>query len=121
MVSPCAVHRDGERCIDCHKCTKVCHALVDVERAPGRVWAPECDGCMDCVRACPAPGALEARVAGRWRIDARVWPVLVVGIWLAIYGGAKLTGHWDTTIPAATFREAVRSGVLEQSSMPQGQ
>jgi polyferredoxin len=118
MASPCAVHRDDEVCTHCTKCTKVCHALVDVEHAKGRVWAPECDGCMDCVRACPAPGALEARVAGRWRIAPWVWPLLVVGVWLAIYGTAKVTGNWDTTLTPAQFRGAIQSGVLQQSSMP---
>jgi len=120
MASPCAVHRSAGACIECHKCTKVCHALVDVEHAPDRVWAPECDGCMDCVRVCPAPGALEARLLGRWRIRAWVWPLLVVGVWLAIYGGAKLTHNWDTSIPAATFRQEISAGVLQQPSMPQG-
>jgi len=121
IASPCAVHRDDQACINCHKCTKVCHALVDVEVVPDRVWAPECDGCMDCVRVCPAPGALEARVLGRWKIRAWVWPVLVVGVWLAIYGGAKLTHNWDTTIPPAAFKQVIEAGVLEQPSMPQGQ
>ncbi len=114
MASPCAVSRDDDKCIHCSKCTKVCHAFVDVEKGPKRVWAPECDGCMDCVRVCPAPGALDAKVAGKLRIAPWVWPLLVVGLWLAIYGGAKLTGNWDTTIPVETFRQVITSGQLEQ-------
>lgn len=114
MASPCAVHRDDEKCINCHKCTNVCHALVDVEATPDRVWAPECDGCMDCVRVCPAPGALEARVLGRWRISVWVWPLLVVGTWLAIFLVAKLSHNWDTTIPNEAFRQIIKSGLLGQ-------
>lgn len=114
MASPCAVHRDDELCINCHKCTKVCHALVDVEQVPDRVWAPECDGCMDCVRVCPAPGALEARAFGTWRIPVWVWPLLVVGVWLAIYAVAKLTHNWDTRIPNDVFKQVINSGLLEQ-------
>jgi len=117
MASPCAVHRDDEICTHCHKCTKVCHALVDVEAVKSRVWAPECDGCMDCVKACPAPGALEAKVLGRWRIAPWMWAVAVVVLWLLIFGVAKLTHNWDTTIPAATFKQVIQSGVLQQSSM----
>lgn len=41
MASPCAVHRDDAICTHCHKCTTVCHALVEVEAAEDRVWAPE--------------------------------------------------------------------------------
>jgi polyferredoxin len=113
MASPCAVSRDPETCISCHKCTQVCHALLDVEHA-STVRAADCDGCMDCVRVCPVPGALEAKAFGRFRIAPWVWPILVVGLWLAIYGGAKLTGHWDTTIPPETFRQVITSGTLEQ-------
>lgn len=113
-VSACAVVRDEELCIHCSKCTSACHAFVDVENVPARVHAAECDGCMDCVRVCPAQGALEARAPGRVRIAPWVWPLLVVGLWLAIYGGAKLTGNWDTTIPAETFRAVIGSGELER-------
>lgn len=115
MASPCAVKRDAETCISCGKCTKVCHALVDVQHAR-TVRAAECDGCMECVRACPVEGCLEARVLGRVRIPVWIWPLAVVALWLAIYGVAKATGNWDTTIPADAFRQIINSGILEQST-----
>ncbi|MHB9004508.1 MAG: 4Fe-4S binding protein [Coriobacteriia bacterium] len=113
LASPCTVHRTEETCINCHKCTKVCHALVDVERAR-RVNAPECDGCMDCVKVCPVDGCLEARAFGRVRIAPWVWPLLVVGLWLAIWAGAKATGNWDTSIPDELFQRVINSGLLEE-------
>lgn len=116
IVSLCAVERDEELCIDCSRCTRICHAFVDVEKTPKHVWAPECDGCMDCVRVCPAPGALEARILGGPRIRPWVWPLLVVGLWLAIYASAKLTGNWDSRIPVETFRQVITSGQLEQKT-----
>jgi len=115
MASPCAVQRDAHTCIDCGKCTRVCHASVDVQHA-GTVRAAECDGCMDCVRVCPVNGCLEARVLGRVRIAPWVWPLLVAGSWFAIYLVAKLTGNWDTSIPAETFRQVIGSGLLEQQT-----
>jgi polyferredoxin len=114
MASLCAVERDDARCIGCSKCTWVCHAFVDVEHVRKRVWAPECDGCMDCVRVCPAPGALEAKVAGGPRIAPWVWPLLVVGLWLAIYGGAKAAGAWDTSIPVEALRQVISSGQVDE-------
>lgn len=106
------VHRDAETCIDCKKCTKSCPAFVDVHTKRD-VHSPECDGCMDCVKVCPVDGCLEATVAGKKRIPAWVWPVLVVGVWMAIYGTAKVTGNWDSSIPDETFKSAINSGIIE--------
>lgn len=118
ILSPTVVTRDAEMCIECGKCSKVCHTLVDVEHAK-TVHVDTCDGCMDCVRACPVDGALTARAFGRWRIQPWVWPVLVVGLWLGIYAIAKLTHNWDTTIPLATFQKVINSGIL-QTKTPGG-
>jgi len=113
IASPCTVHRDAETCINCSRCTDVCHAYVDVEKL-GTVRAPECDGCMDCVKECPVDNCLEARAFGTVRIAPWVWPMLAVGLWLAIWGGAKATGNWDTSIPDEAFRQIINSGLLEQ-------
>jgi polyferredoxin len=115
VASPCTIERDAETCIHCSKCTKVCHAFVAPENTT-RVFAPECDGCMDCVKVCPVDDCLEAKAFGRIRIAPWVWPVLIVGVWLAIYAVAKLTGHWDSTIPAQTFKQVINSGLLEQKT-----
>jgi len=116
-LSPSAVTRDESTCISCGRCAKACHAYCrpDTVRT---VRDTECDGCMDCVKACPVEGCLEAKVLGRVRIAPWVWPLLVVAVWLAIYGAAKLSGNWDSSIPPEEFRAAIQSGVLEQSSMP---
>jgi len=103
-VSACTVVRDPEVCIDCGMCAKVCHAAVPVDTL-GSVRAPECDGCQDCVRACPAPGALTARAFGRFAFPWWVWPLAVVALWLTIYFVALVTGHWQTQLPVETFRQ----------------
>ncbi len=115
LASPCAVRRDPATCIECGTCSEVCHAFVDVQRA-GTVRAPECDGCMDCVKACPVDGCLEARAFGRVRIAPWVWPLLVVGVWFAARIVAELTGAWDTTIPLETFRQVINSGLIERQT-----
>jgi polyferredoxin len=115
VVSPCAVKRDSETCIACGACTETCHAFVDVQHA-STVRDTECDGCMDCVRACPVDGCLEGRALGSWRIHPYAWMALVVGLWLGIYAVAKVTGYWDTTIPDELFRQIINSGLLEQQT-----
>ncbi|MDP2183289.1 MAG: 4Fe-4S binding protein [Actinomycetota bacterium] len=113
LASPCNVRRDELTCIHCSKCTDVCHAFVDVESAH-TVRAPECDGCMDCVRECPVDGCLSASAFGRVEIAPWAWPVLVVGAWLAIYFVARATGNWHSTIPDELLRQVINSGLLEQ-------
>lgn len=108
VASPCTVVRDDDLCTQCGRCNKVCHAMVDV-RASGSVHAPECDGCQECVRACPEPGALEGRVLRRWVMNPWLWAALAVGLWLVVWGVALATGHWTSPLTPEQFREAVRS------------
>jgi polyferredoxin len=112
-ASVLAVKRDSDTCIHCHKCSEVCHAAVVPEKAT-RVWAPECDGCMDCVKACPVEGCLTARGPAGLRIEPWMWAVLVVATWLAIWGIAKALGQWDTSVPPEAFKQVINSGLLEQ-------
>ena len=115
MASPCTVVRDEATCVHCSRCSEVCHAFVDVERLRD-VRAAECDGCMECVKECPVDGCLTPRVFRRFVMPVWLWPTLVVALWLGIYGVAKATGNWDTTIPVTAFAEIIRSGLLEQQT-----
>lgn len=115
MASPCTVRRNPAICVDCSRCNDACHALVDVRHA-SRVLSAECDGCMDCVKACPVDGCLEARVVGGPKIKPWVWSVAVVVLWFGIVGAAQLTGNWKTTIPDETFRAVINSGLLEETT-----
>jgi polyferredoxin len=115
VVSPCTVHRDSDTCISCSACSETCHAFVDVEHAD-TVRDTECDGCMDCVRACPVGECLEGRAVGRVTIEPWVWTLLVVGLWLGIYVAARLLGYWDTPVPDEAFRQIINSGLLEQQT-----
>ena len=113
IASPCAIERDVDSCIDCHKCSKVCHAFVEPEKTT-RVWAPECDGCMDCVKVCPVEGCLEAKAFSRERIAPWVWPLLVVTLWLVIFGYAKALNQWDSKVPLEAYRQVIQSGLVEE-------
>ena len=115
LASPCTVVREGSTCIHCSRCTEVCHAFVDVERSVD-VRAVECDGCMECVKECPVEGCLTARVFRRTVIPVWVWPLAVVAVWLGIWGVAKLTGNWDTSLPLEAFGQVIRSGLLEEQT-----
>jgi polyferredoxin len=95
------VTRNAAKCVSCGACSKACVKRVDVETSK-TVRAPECDGCLDCVNACPEPGALSARFLG-FSLPAWAWPLLVVGAWLLIWVIAVATGHWYHGASAATI------------------
>ncbi len=107
------VHRDPESCTHCHACSQACHAFVNVEKRL-TVSDAECDGCMDCVRACPVKGCLSPRFFGRIRVSPEMWVVMAVGLWLAVWGVAKITGNWDASIPDEVFREVIASGIVDR-------
>jgi polyferredoxin len=116
-LSPCAVYRDAEACVSCGDCTRACHAFIDVEHARV-VRDTECDGCMECVKACDTQHALRPRALNSIGVAPWLWPLLAVGLWLAIFGVAYLTGNWKSPIPAEKFAAAIRSGILERASGP---
>lgn len=115
VASPCTIERDDSTCTHCKKCSKVCHAYVEPEKTR-RVLAPECDGCMDCVEVCPVEGCLEAKAFSRVRIAPWVWPLLVVGLWLAIWGTASAMGQWKSGLAPESFGQAISTGIIEQKT-----
>lgn len=94
VLSAGTVKRDPDACIDCKACDKACSARIEVSRSLRAVRSAECDGCQDCARACPAPGALTARLGGL-AIPWQVWPVLILTLWLLVWAIAVGTGHWQ--------------------------
>jgi ferredoxin len=81
------VKRDGQACVDCGKCSKVCPMNIPVHRVE-QVNVARCNSCLSCVSACPVSekGAL---VWGPPRFIGRRWPqavlvILVLGIMTSV-------------------------------------
>lgn len=51
------IRRDAAVCKGCDICSKPCPVNIDVAHATSAVSA-DCIGCLECVEACPRPGAL---------------------------------------------------------------
>lgn len=103
-VSPLAVHRNRGRCVSCGVCSQVCPSRLDVMHAD-RVNNPECLGCWRCISHCRVHSALSMRAFGRWAVPGFLFALLVVGLF---WGGSwlgKLTGHWETSVTPADYRE----------------
>jgi NAD-dependent dihydropyrimidine dehydrogenase PreA subunit len=105
-AGPGHIRRDATRCIDCGRCSRSCpNGLPVAERAVTR--SPECHFCGRCVEACPAEGALAAQV---FTLTVPSWAigVLFLGAFWGLTVLARLTGHWQSAVPADTVREALR-------------
>lgn len=97
-LSPLKITRTKESCVDCELCTKACPSRIKVHTAT-RVWSDECTSCMACVAVCPVKDTLELRAAKKASaVPAKVYGLLVAGVFVAVVGMAMLTGFWQNGI-----------------------
>jgi polyferredoxin len=109
LAGPTRIRRDAGACIDCDKCTKACPSLLPVARLTS-VKSPECTACLECVTACPSVAALRL---GTRRLTLQPWMVAagIAAAFLLVVGGARLAGHWHTSMPdEMLFRLVPRAG-----------
>jgi polyferredoxin len=102
LPSPTRIRRNPDACIDCAKCSKVCPSLLPVDRLLS-VKSAECTGCLECVAACPARGALDLAVTRTRRIPLAATAGGIALIFLALVGLAQATGHWHTSLPDSVY------------------
>jgi ferredoxin len=89
-----------------------------------QIRSAECTACLACVAACPSDNALQFALpprtaqtaAERWR-RRRLSPVALAVAIAALFLGsvlaARLSGHWQTNLPAALYQELIpQSGSL---------
>nr|WP_242835348.1 4Fe-4S binding protein [Desulfitobacterium sp. PCE1] len=114
VFSPMKIRRNANTCISCERCTVACPNQLKVSEAQ-RVWSPECSGCLNCVKSCPVQGTLELTTSSisspspssRFKfliITPQRGAIAVVVIWFVVVAAAKLTGHWDTSIPPEIYK-----------------
>jgi len=106
-MSPQRVVRDGASCIDCRACTRTCPVEITVHRKAS-VWTPECTGCMSCVAACPVEDCLTVTRKGKDSLSPYLVPLVGLGTISLLWGAARLTGHWHTSLSLSTLSEVYR-------------
>ncbi len=124
LPSPLSIQRDGNACIDCAKCVKVCPAALPVDRLQ-TVRSAECTACLACVAVCPVEGALEmslprvvpSRATGHaiptWALAAGV-----ALLFLGVVGYAKASGHWQSQVPQSVYQRLVPQANEIEHPMP---
>ncbi len=101
-MSPQRVVRDGATCIDCRACTRTCPVEIPVHRKTS-VWTPECTGCMTCVASCPVEDCLTVTRKGKDSLSPYLIPLVGLGTITLLWGVARLTGHWHTSLSLSTL------------------
>lgn len=107
-VSPSRITRDVDRCVSCGLCDKACMARLPVS-GKERVLSPECTGCLDCVAVCPVKNALEMGTLRRKRVSPMVFAGAVLGLFVAGYLGARVTGKWANGIGDQEYVERLQN------------
>jgi polyferredoxin len=114
LASPLRIRRDPQACIDCAKCAKACPATLPVDKLL-TVKSAECTACLECVAMCPAASALSMSTAGPRGADGARWHRLhpwaiaagIAVLFFGIGGYARLTRHWNTTLPRDVYMQLV--------------
>jgi polyferredoxin len=106
LLSPLRIRRDEKLCIDCAKCAKACPSKLPVDQLV-TIRSAECLGCMECVNVCPAEGALDMKLLARKRVQPWMIAAGVGVIFFGFVGYAKLTGHWESSLPNAVYERLI--------------
>jgi polyferredoxin len=116
MLSPLKITRNVDSCIDCAKCAKACPSHLPVDHLV-TINSAECTGCLECVAVCPAEKTLflaaPKKIVPVWAVAAGI-----AAIFLGTVGYAKLTGRWESKIPAQVYRQLIPNADEAVHPMP---
>jgi len=121
MLSPLHIARNESSCIDCAKCANACPASLPVDKLV-QIRSAECTACLQCIAVCPAKDTLitaapyglkTQRMVPTWGIAAGI-----AIIFFGLVGYAKLSGHWNTSLPREIYLQLVPQASEQQHPMP---
>lgn len=103
LFSPLKITRHADTCIDCAKCAKACPSQLPVDQLV-TIKSAECTGCLECVAVCPAEQTLIFAAPKKKAVPAWAVAAGIAAIFLGTVGFAKLTGRWNSDIPAQIYQ-----------------
>lgn len=106
LFSPTKIRRDGDTCIDCGLCDKVCMARLPVSKKTS-ITSAECTGCLDCIAVCPVKPTLYVGTKKR-RFSPALFAAAVLLLFLAGYAWARIAGLWHNRIGDTEYVQRVR-------------
>lgn len=118
LFSPTKIRRDGEICIDCGLCDKVCMARLPVSSKMS-IRSAECTGCLDCIAVCPVDKSLFVGT-GKRRFSPAAFAMAVLLLFLVGYAGAGMAGLWYNRIGDVEYVHRVQELDSPQYGHPGG-
>jgi polyferredoxin len=97
LFSLSKIGRSERLCIRCGLCSSRCPAWLPVMQKK-TVRSAECYACYRCVHGCPAPGAVEMRVAGRLVLPSAIFALLLIGLFVGVDLYGRATGRWQGSV-----------------------
>lgn len=107
LLSPIKVRRDAAGCTGCQACSRQCPQQIAVHRCV-TVRSQECTACLTCISGCPEPGVLSLRTVF-WRRPLPTWvfALCVLGLFAIGVSSGMLSGHWQTVLTDANYRQLI--------------
>ena len=119
LLSPLKITRNVDTCIDCAKCAKACPSHLPVDQLV-TIKSAECTGCLECVAMCPAEKTLALAAPNKTNVPAWAAAAGIAAIFLGTVGYAKLSGRWESNIPAQVYRYLIPNAEAAEHPMPGG-
>ena len=90
------IRRNKASCTHCNACSRACPVRIPVAEVQ-TVSDDRCVGCQRCIEACPVKSTLQIQSSpalGNRILKPAMAGIIAVGLFVAIVGGAQLTGNW---------------------------
>lgn len=104
VLSPIVLVKRDATCTRCKRCDGVCPNGVEISSSAGTVVSAECMGCTGCVSACPRPGTLSMKIAGRTSLEPMAFGLAFVAVFLLIVTVAVMTGRFGSGLSPQDYR-----------------
>lgn len=92
LLSPFKIKRSTHDCISCGACSKACPMDIDVKKK-GTVFAPECIGCMNCIKARYSDKCLSNGFSRPY-----IYALSAAAVFFVFFMIALIAGFWQSSV-----------------------